>query len=237
MKLQLELNRQTWDRIESVFHRALDVSGAERSDLLDQLCGSDLTIRREVEEMLAAHEGKDALIAEHRLVTGNVPNAELDGALAAGTRVGPYRIVSLIGAGGMGDVYRAERDDGAYRQTVALKVLRPGYRTTEMVRRFRVEREALARLVHPSIATILDGGSLEDGRPYIVLQFVTGRRSRRTARNMRSTSAIASRYFSRSRMRYNLRTRVWSYIVTSSPSTFWCNATAGRACSTLESRN
>ena len=74
----------------------------------------------------------------------------------------------------MGDVYRAERADGAHSQTVALKVLRPGYRTAEMVRRFRVEREALARLAHPGIATILDGGTLDDGRPYIVLQFVDG---------------------------------------------------------------
>jgi serine/threonine-protein kinase len=94
--------------------------------------------------------------------------------LAEGARVGAYRIVSLVGAGGMGDVYRAERADGAYRQAVALKVLRPGYGTAELVRRFRVEREALARLTHPGIARILDGGALDDGRPYIVLELVDG---------------------------------------------------------------
>jgi serine/threonine-protein kinase len=97
-----------------------------------------------------------------------------DARLPDGTRVGPYRVESLVGAGGMGDVYRAHRADGLHSQTVALKVLRPGYRTAELVRRFRIEREALGRLVHPGIATILDGGTLDDGRPYIVLQFVDG---------------------------------------------------------------
>jgi serine/threonine-protein kinase len=174
------LDRGLWDRIATIFDRALDVRGEDRAALLDQLCGSDETIRREVEGMLEAHEESPGLIAERRLAgdaRGATPEGSveaLDGTLAEGARVGPYRIVSLIGSGGMGDVYRAERADGAYSQTVALKVLRPGYRTSELVRRFRIEREALARLVHPGIATILDGGALDDGRPYIVLEFVDG---------------------------------------------------------------
>jgi eukaryotic-like serine/threonine-protein kinase len=168
-----DLDRGRWTRIATIFDRALDASVADRADVLGQLCGSDETIRREVEDMLDAHDRSPGLIAERRLVTGD--DVERDaGTLPAGTRIGPYRIESLVGAGGMGDVYRAERADGAHHQTVALKVLRPGFRTADMVRRFRIEREALARLVHPGIATILDGGSLEDGRPYIVLQFVDG---------------------------------------------------------------
>ncbi|HKW49419.1 MAG TPA: serine/threonine-protein kinase [Gemmatimonadaceae bacterium] len=165
------MDRTAWDRVATIFDRALDARGEERAALLDQLCGSDETIRREVEGMLDAHEQSPGLIAERRLLSREDP---LNETLRDGTRVGPYRIVAPIGAGGMGDVYRAERADGAYRQTVALKVLRPGYRTAEMVRRFRIEREALARLAHPGIATILDGGALEDGRPYIVLEFVDG---------------------------------------------------------------
>jgi eukaryotic-like serine/threonine-protein kinase len=168
-----DLDRGRWDRIATIFDRALGAPDVERRDLLDQLCGSDETIRREVEDMLEAHERSPGLIAERRLVISG-EHEPFDGMLPTGARVGPYRIESLIGSGGMGDVYRAERADGAHHQTVALKVLRPGYRTAEMVRRFRIEREALARLVHPGIATILDGGSLEDGRPYIVLQFVDG---------------------------------------------------------------
>src|SRR5262245_27440904 len=171
-----ELDRQVWDRIATIFDRALEAASAERAALLDQLCGSDETIRREVEGMLAAHEHSPGLIVERRVRHSDpsLSSERIDGTLPDGARVGPYRTVSLIGAGGMGDVYRAERADGAYRQTVALKVLRPGYRTAEMVRRFRIEREALARLTHPGIATILDGGALDDGRPYIVLEFVDG---------------------------------------------------------------
>jgi serine/threonine-protein kinase len=163
-----ELERGRWDRIATVFDRALESPDAERAALLDQLCGSDDTIRREVQAMLAAH-ARPGLRAE-RLVA----DERFDPRLANGTLVGPYRIECLVGAGGMGDVYRAARVDGVHRQPVAFKVLRPGYRTAELVRRFRIEREALARLVHPGIATILDGGALADGRPYIVLQFVEG---------------------------------------------------------------
>jgi serine/threonine-protein kinase len=172
------LDRELWDRISTIFNRAIDTPGAERAGLLDQLCGSDATVRREVEAMLQAHEASGGLIAERRLVTdgedGGAPSDRFAGRLPSGARIGPYRIEGLIGAGGMGDVYRAERADGAYRQTVAFKVLRLGYRTSEMVRRFRIEREALARLTHPGIARILDGGTLDDGRPYLVLEFVEG---------------------------------------------------------------
>jgi len=176
--MTVRLDRDLWDRIAVIFDRALAVRAEERDALLDQLCGSDETIRREVEGMLEAHERSPGLIAERRLVTDHgslgTDHDAVGGSLLDGARVGPYRIVSPLGAGGMGDVYRAERADGAYRQTVAIKVLRPGYRTAEMVRRFRIEREALARLVHPGIATILDGGALDDGRPYLVLELVEG---------------------------------------------------------------
>jgi serine/threonine-protein kinase len=174
MSGRIELDRASWDRIASIFERARDARGAERAGLLDQLCGSDLTIRAEVEEMLEADDGDARLLVERRLDSDQRTADPADGLLAPGMRVGPYRIVSGIGSGGMGDVYRAERADGAYRQTVALKVLRPGYHTSEMIRRFRVEREALARLTHPGIAAILDGGTLDDGRPFLVLQLVEG---------------------------------------------------------------
>jgi len=169
-----ELNPAGWNRIATIFERACEAIDGERAALLDQLCGSDRTIRTEVEEMLAAHDGRVELLAERRLVPDCIDTPAPNDVLDAGVRVGPYRVLSLVGRGGMGDVYRAERADGAYRQIVALKILRPGYRTAEMIRRFRVEREALARLVHPGIAAILDGGTLDDGRPYIVLQFVEG---------------------------------------------------------------
>ena len=97
-----ELDRALWDRIATIFERALEVDGAERAALLAQLCGSDHTVRREVEEMLAAHEPGHALMAERRLADLASPRPIVDAALPAGARIGPYRIVSQIGAGGMG---------------------------------------------------------------------------------------------------------------------------------------
>src|SRR5262249_31682583 len=130
-------------------------------------------LRRELDAMLAAAASTSPLRIERRLLEHLAGSGDAHG-LMPDTRVGAYRIDALIGEGGMGEVYRAERVDGEYQQWVALKVLRGGTRSPDLVRRFRMERQILARLVHPDIAAILDGGQLGDGRPYLVLQFVDG---------------------------------------------------------------
>ncbi len=158
------MDQDRWNRMSSVFITARDRPSGERAAFLAEMCGDDQDLRQEVESMLAA----DAVGSELRLERGVL------GAFPAGTRLGPYLINSLVAEGGMGEVYRAERVDGAYKQVVAIKVLRPGYRTAEAVRRFRLERQVLARLEHPDIAAILDGGTTHDARPYLVLQFVDG---------------------------------------------------------------
>jgi serine/threonine-protein kinase len=158
------MDPERWNRMSSVFMTARERPSGERAAFLAEVCGNDLTLLQEIESMLAA----DTVGCELRLERGIL------GAFAPGTRLGPYLIQALVAEGGMGEVYRAERVDGHYRQTVALKVLRPGYRTAEAVRRFRLERQVLARLEHPDIAAILDGGTTPDGRPYLVLQFVDG---------------------------------------------------------------
>ena len=94
--------------------------------------------------------------------------------LAAGERIGPYRLLGLLGRGGMGEVYRAERADGVFEQQVALKLVKRGMSSEEIVRRFHRERQILARLEHPGIARILDGGTAADGRPYFVLELIEG---------------------------------------------------------------
>lgn len=163
-----------WNLIAEIFASALEVPVASRHAFVVDASRGDGVIRREVLAMLAAHEGGAPLLLEdERRSRPSDPSLRLSD-LASGTRIGPWRIDRLIAQGGMGEVYRAERVDGAYSQTVAIKVLRPGYRTAETVRRFRVERQALARLVHPGIAAIVDGGALGDGRPYLVLQYVDG---------------------------------------------------------------
>jgi tetratricopeptide (TPR) repeat protein len=100
--------------------------------------------------------------------------AALDGAAAPDSRIGPYRLLSLLGRGGMGEVFLAERADGAFESRVALKLVKRGMDSEEIVRRFHRERQILARLEHPGIARLLDGGTAPDGRPYFVLELVEG---------------------------------------------------------------
>lgn len=90
-----------------------------------------------------------------------------------GVKIGPYRIEQRIGHGGMGTVYRARREEG-YQQRVALKVIRPGLDSGELLGRFQTDRQVLAELEHPHIARLLDGGTLEDGRPYFVMEHIDG---------------------------------------------------------------
>ena len=92
----------------------------------------------------------------------------------AGTLVGPYRLRALLGRGGMGEVWEAERADGQFEQVVALKLLKRGMDSAAVLTRFLRERQILARLEHPNIARLLDGGVAADGRPYLVLERVEG---------------------------------------------------------------
>ncbi len=161
-----------WELVSELFAGALELPSGSREAFVRSGSRGQEDVAREVLAMLAAHEGGAPLLLENRPLT--LPPDLGDPVLEPGTRLGPWEIVQRVGEGGMGQVYRAERVDGAYRQSAAIKVLRPGYATAEAIRHFRVERQALARLVHPAIAAILDGGSLPDGRPYLVLQYVDG---------------------------------------------------------------
>ncbi len=166
--------QERWTLIAELFAGALEQPVDAREAFVRAGAPADASVQREVLAMLAAHDsGAPLLLEEERRLRPSDPGLRLAD-LPPGTRIGPWRVDGLAGQGGMGEVYRAERVDGAYRQAVAIKVLRPGYHTAETVRRFRVERQALARLVHPGIAAILDGGTLDDGRPYLVLQYVDG---------------------------------------------------------------
>ncbi len=95
--------------------------------------------------------------------------------LPAGARVGPWRLLRFLARGGMGEVYLAERADGAFEQQVAVKLLRPGIGSADLVERFRLEQNLLARLEHPAVAPLLDAGTADDGRPYLALRYVDGR--------------------------------------------------------------
>jgi len=165
------MSHEYWTKIESLFFRALERSPQERAAFLKSACDDD-DLRREVEGMLEAHEPARRLRVEDRLLQEGESSVEpptLDG-----REVGAYRLIRLLGRGGMGDVYLAERSDDQYEREVALKLIRPGPQADDVQARFIQERQILASLEHPNIATLLDGGVTDEGQPYLVMQHVDG---------------------------------------------------------------
>lgn len=159
-----------WSRLERAFLEALERPPHERAAFVASVV-PDADLRHEVLAMLAAEQDTGTTLhIERRFITempGPVP-------LVEGTLVGPYRVIELAGRGGMGEVYRARRIDGVLDLEVALKLLRADVRSASLIQRFHVERRVLARLTHPHIATILDAGTADDGRPWLALRFVEG---------------------------------------------------------------
>ena len=156
-------------RLERLFADSLALPEAARASFLQRSCGDDADLRDEVAQLLRLHDAPGALdVPPHSPKT-----PVLQPSLATGTCLGPWRIEKLIGRGGMGEVYAAIRADGAFEQRVALKLLR--YEAAGEMERFHAERHILARLEHPEIARLLDGGMTPDGRPYTVMEYVEGR--------------------------------------------------------------
>lgn len=166
-----------WQRIEELFLAALERGEAERASFLREATVADPSLHAEVAAMLAAHARSRPLAIEAQFITDrpDASTTQTSPAGGVGMRLGPYRLLERIGRGGMGEVYRAERVDGHYKQTVAVKVVRAGFVTPELLRRFRAERQILARLQHANIARLLDGAVGEDGLPYLAMEYVAGR--------------------------------------------------------------
>jgi eukaryotic-like serine/threonine-protein kinase len=159
-----------WHEVDRLFGEVLDRPPAERPAFLDSVCAGDAALRRDLERLLAA----DAVVSGF---LGSSPEELMRLTLddqEEGGNLGPYRLLRKIGSGGMGTVYLAHREDEHYERDVAVKILRSGLESTEAFHRFVAERQILARLEHPNIARLYDGGSTEDGRPYLVLELVEG---------------------------------------------------------------
>jgi serine/threonine protein kinase len=163
-----EANQQT----ESLFSAALAIeSPEERAKYLDQVCGSDQSLRARVDELLAAYPR-----VERFLEAPAAPGITTDQARlgeSPGTLIGPYKLVQEIGAGGMGTVWMAQQTEPVKR-LVALKVIKPGMDSHQVLARFEAERQALALMDHPNIARVLDAGATAAGRPYFVMELVKG---------------------------------------------------------------
>jgi serine/threonine protein kinase/Tfp pilus assembly protein PilF len=163
---------QEWQRIKDVLSAALDRPAAERGRFLAEACDGDDNLRREVDSLLAAHEEPENLLEQHSLDLHARLNAA--GATYVGRRFGPWRVIREIGRGGMGAVFLAERDDGAFQQQVALKIIRHGVAGGELERHFRRERQILASLNHPHIAKLIDGGVSDAGELFLAMEFIAG---------------------------------------------------------------
>ena len=168
------MSPERFRQIETAFEQALDWPSAERLARLLEVHGDDPELCREVEAMLAASDGSS-------MIGDSVRRAVLAGNFGEGTfedrvpeKIGAYRVLGEIGRGGLATVLLAERHDDAYRMQVAIKLVRRGLDTADILLRLRQERQILARLDHPHIARLLDGGSTEDGRPYVVMERIEG---------------------------------------------------------------
>jgi len=158
---------------ETIFAAALALPPQERAACLDQACGGDSAVRRRVEVLLNSHAAGAFLeepagpVASHTLQI-SPPVSE-----RPGDRIGRYKLLQQIGEGGCGVVYMAEQDEPVQRR-VALKVIKLGMDTRQVIARFEAERQALALMDHPNIAKVLDGAATEAGRPYFVMELVRG---------------------------------------------------------------
>jgi eukaryotic-like serine/threonine-protein kinase len=165
-----------WAQIRQIFESAIEQPPETRAAFVHARCDGDLSLRQEVEALLANHEQSGDFLnspaAEIASVFGAMDDhsAEQPSILQAG----PYKLERRIGRGGMGSVWLATRSDHAYERQVAIKMVKRGMDTSEILRQFRREREVLAGLDHPNIARLLDAGSSDDGTPYLVMEYVEG---------------------------------------------------------------
>jgi serine/threonine protein kinase/Tfp pilus assembly protein PilF len=161
--------------LESIFFAALEKqSPSERAAFLDEICaGNNEELRRSVERMLAAHAGAGTFLESPAAALAATVDGLSEIAEAPGTEIGPYKLLEQIGEGGFGVVFMADQQSPV-RRRVALKIVKPGMDTRQVLARFKAEQQALALMDHPNIARVLDAGAAETGRPYFVMELVRG---------------------------------------------------------------
>ena len=159
---------QRWRRLKSLVADASLMEADDREIFLGKECADDPGLRQEVEALLTQPVEKASFLDQP-----GVPRLETEG-LETGSFVGPFRVLRPLGSGGMGDVYLAERADGTYELQVAIKVIRLQQAPSELRERFISERRLMAELQHPNIAALHDAGTLDDGRPYFVMEYIDG---------------------------------------------------------------
>lgn len=162
--------KSTWEKVDKLFSAAIELEDSKRLEFLKSKCGEDIKLLNEILSLLNEEQIIHPLLDKKASEFINV-DEKLN---FAGQQIGNYKLVEEIASGGMGTVFLAERCDGIFEQQVALKIIKPGLSTIPIIRRFQHERQILAKLQHPNIAKLFDGGVTEDRRPYFTMEYVDG---------------------------------------------------------------
>lgn len=177
---------ELWKEIESIFESASDLPAAERDRFLSERCAEQPQIRLEVEKLLKNVDLIDNFLESpvwtdsfvdssvKNVLSSSLDEKEAESEDLSGMVLGPYRLITEIGRGGMGAVYRGERIDGEFSQEVAIKLLKRGFDSEFLVKRFRHERQILASFEHPFISRLVDGGTTSNGLPFFVMEYIRG---------------------------------------------------------------
>src|SRR5512143_2595745 len=167
------MTAECWQHIRELFYSALELQPSQRAAFLDQACAGDEELRKEVESLIASHEKTGSFIDGPPFEAAAQLLAEENPELTPGQRIGHYKILSLLGAGGMGEVYLAQ--DTKLGREIALKLLpAPFSRDRNRLRRFEQEARVASALNHPNICMIHEVGATEDDRPYTAMEYVDG---------------------------------------------------------------
>ena len=166
------MDKRRWEHLWQIFDDALERSPEDRGAFLATACAGDASMREEIDSLLASHENAGSFIGG--AVASAAGDVVASSGMARGQRIGAYEVIRPIGRGGMGEVYLAVRADDEYHQEVAIKIVRGGLDSPEILKRFLAERQILANLGHANIARLLDGGTTEGGSAYVVMEYVDG---------------------------------------------------------------
>ena len=164
-------NQERWEKIQEIFEAACTLGADQQTAFVTEACGDDAALSAEVLSLLQWRDGTgDFLEAAVFRLSGESP----DESLHTHATIGRYRLLRELDSGGMGTVYVAERADGEFDQVVAIKVIRSKLPSARLLRHFHAERQILAKLHHPNIAQLLDGGTTSEGQPYLVMEYIDG---------------------------------------------------------------
>jgi eukaryotic-like serine/threonine-protein kinase len=168
------MKAEKWGKAKEIFNAALETDEQQRRAYLDEICGDDKELRDEIDLLLASFNKAEDFFGGFAVADALKVNDSNEGEKLTGRRIGPYLLVKEIGRGGMGAVYLATRADEQFKTHVAIKLIKRGMDSEDILRRFRNERQILASLNHPNIAKLLDGGTTEEGLPFFVMEYIEG---------------------------------------------------------------